>query len=72
MSSTSVANVDALSQVVADHIQALDQASAATVPPAVRPRPRRTARSEQTARSEARQVHRRPGRWLARLAAYLG
>jgi len=63
MSATSV-SIDALSQAVADREHALDQASAATIRSADRPR--------RTRRSDARQVRRRPGRWLARLAANLG
>jgi hypothetical protein len=64
MSTSSVATIDALSQAVADREHDLDQASAATARSADRPR--------QTWRNGARQVHRRPGRWLARLAANLG
>ncbi len=64
MPSTAVSSIDALSQAVADHVHALDRASATTVRPADRPR--------RTRWSGARQVHRRPGRWLARLAAFLG
>ena len=64
MYNTSVSSVDALSQAVADHIHALDQASASTV--------RSHVRLRQTTRNGARQVHGSPGRWLARLAAYLG
>jgi hypothetical protein len=62
--STSSFSIDALSQAVADREHALDQASAATVRSADRPR--------QTRWNGARQVHRHPGRWLARLAANLG
>jgi hypothetical protein len=65
VSSTSVSSVDALSQAVADHRHALDQASAAAT---VRSR----VRLRQTTSNGARQVHRYPGRWLARVAAYLG
>ena len=61
---TATFSIDALAQAVTDREHALDQASAATSRSADRPR--------QTRRNGARQVRRRPGRWLTRLAANLG